>query len=60
MILPPQNDDSDKYFKILNDKSKELNLIDLSMGMSADYENALINKSTYLRLGTAIFGKRKF
>ena len=29
------------------------------MGMSADYERAILNGSTYLRLGTAIFGDRK-
>ena len=58
MILPPINDDSNKYFEILKKKSTELNLSDLSMGMSADYEQALINQSTFLRLGTAIFGYR--
>ena len=58
MVLPPINQDSNKYFEILKKKSKELNLHDLSMGMSADYEQALINESTFLRLGTAIFGAR--
>ena len=58
MVLPPINHDPDKYFKILRDKSKELNLKDLSMGMSSDYEQAVHHGSTYLRLGTAIFGER--
>ena len=58
MVLPPLNDDPGKYFKILRDKSKELNLKDLSMGMSSDYEKALLFDSTFLRLGTAIFGNR--
>ena len=58
MVLPPINHDPDKYFKILRDKSKELNLKDLSMGMSSDYEKALLFDSTFLRLGTAIFGNR--
>ena len=35
-----------------------LNLNELSIGMSGDYEKALENYSTYLRLGTAIFGNR--
>ena len=58
MCLPPINSDSNKYFKILKDFSKKLNLADLSMGMSMDYEQAILNGSTYLRLGTAIFGRR--
>lgn len=58
MCLPPINSDSNKYFKILKKKSQELNLNDLSMGMSSDYEQAVFNGSTYLRLGTAIFGER--
>ena len=58
MVLPPANDDPTKYFKILRDKSRELNLKDLSMGMSSDYEKALLFESTFLRLGTAIFGNR--
>ena len=58
MVLPPINEDSNKYFEILKKKSRELNLYDLSMGMSTDYEQALMNESTFLRLGTAIFGSR--
>ncbi len=58
MSLPPINDDPRKYFKILKKKSEELSLTNLSMGMSADYEQAILNGSTYLRLGTAIFGER--
>ena len=34
------------------------NLKDLSMGMSSDFEEAIINGSTYLRLGTKILGER--
>ena len=58
MCLPPINSDSNKYFKILKRTSEKLNLTDLSMGMSADYDHAVLNGSTYLRLGTAIFGAR--
>ena len=58
MCLPPVNSDSEKYFKILKKTSEKLNLTDLSMGMSADYEQAVLNGSTYLRLGTLIFGER--
>ena len=59
MCLPPISSYPDKYFQILKKNSKKLNLINLSMGMSADYERAILNGSTYLRLGTAIFGDRK-
>ena len=58
MCLPPINSDSNKYFQILKKTSEKLNLTDLSMGMSADYDQAVLNGSTYLRLGTAIFGER--
>ena len=58
MCLPPVNTDSNKYFQILKKASEKLNLNDLSMGMSEDYDQAILNGSTYLRLGTAIFGAR--
>ena len=60
MCLPPFNSDSSKYFELLKKKSQEFNLFDLSMGMSSDYDKAIINGSTFLRIGTAIFGKRSF
>tara|TARA_Y100000590_G_scaffold445696_1_gene578190 strand:+ start:1371 stop:2042 length:672 start_codon:yes stop_codon:yes gene_type:complete len=58
MCLPPINSDTQKYFKKLKNAAEKLNLKDLSMGMSADFEQAVINGSTYLRLGTIILGKR--
>ena len=60
MCLPPFNSDSSKYFELLKKKSQEFNLFDLSMGMISDYDKAIINGSTFLRIGTAIFGKRSF
>ena len=58
MCLPPIDCNTDKYFKLLKKSSDDLNLKELSMGMSSDYENALINGSTFLRLGTLIMGER--
>jgi len=58
MCLPPENLNSEKYFKILKELSDDFVLNDLSMGMSSDYDLAVINGSTYLRIGTAIFGPR--
>lgn len=59
MCLPPINFDSNKFFKILKKNSENLKLIHTSMGMSADYQQAVENGSSFLRLGTSIFGKRK-
>ena len=59
MCLPPIESNSTKYFKILRNTAEKLNLKDLSMGMSSDFEQAIINGSTYLRLGTIILGERK-
>tara|TARA_Y100000590_G_scaffold438819_1_gene562085 strand:+ start:944 stop:1621 length:678 start_codon:yes stop_codon:yes gene_type:complete len=59
MCLPPIESDSQEYFKMLKNTADKLNLNDLSMGMSSDFEQAILNGSTYLRLGTAILGKRK-
>jgi len=60
MCLPPANSKSDKFFKLLKKIAEQLNLKDLSMGMSSDYEQAILNGSTYLRLGTIILGQRNF
>ena len=59
MCLPPINDNPTKFFNILNESAKKLNLNELSMGMSNDFESAVLSGSTYLRLGTIIMGKRK-
>ena len=58
MCIPPFNQDSDKYFKEMKILKEKLQLNDLSMGMSSDYLNALENNSTYIRVGSNIFGPR--
>ena len=58
MCLPPIKSNSKEYFKILKNTAEQLNLKELSMGMSSDFEQAVINGSTYLRLGTIILGER--
>ena len=58
MSLPPIDSNSQEYFKTLKNNAVKLNLKDLSMGMSSDFEQAILNGSTYLRLGTIILGKR--
>ena len=59
MCLPPMDSNPKQYFQLLKKKSEELNLNHLSMGMSSDYAQAIICGSTFLRLGTLIFGNRK-
>ena len=58
MCIPPVNFDPVPFFKELKNLNDNLNLSDLSMGMSSDYEEAIENFSTYLRIGSEIFGKR--
>ena len=58
MCLPPINESSSNYFIMLREAGIKLNLPELSMGMSSDYEVATKFGSTYLRLGTAILGER--
>ena len=58
MCLPPIDSDSVKYFKLLKKTSENFNLKELSMGMSSDFEDAVINGATFLRLGTLVMGKR--
>ena len=58
MCLPPVSSKSQEYFQILRKNSEKLNLKNLSMGMSTDYEDAILYGSTHIRVGTAIFGKR--
>ena len=58
MCLPPIDSKSTNYFDLLKKKSTNYNLMNLSMGMSSDYKDAISNGSTYLRLGTAILGER--
>ena len=58
MVIPPNNNKSDKYFKSLNEFNKSLALEHLSMGMSADYMDAIKNGATFVRIGSSIFGSR--
>ena len=58
MCIPPISEDNNRYFKEMSNLRKSLNLKELSMGMSSDFLQAMQNQSTYLRIGTSIFGKR--
>ena len=58
MIIPPLDNNAEKYFKLLNQLNKSLALENLSMGMSADYLEAIKNGSNFVRIGSSIFGAR--
>ncbi len=58
MCIPPLGKSSDIFFKEMCTLNKNLNLSELSMGMSADYLDAIKNSATYVRIGSNIFGER--
>lgn len=62
MVMPPwpkNPEDSRPYFRRLRELAAEYGLPDLSMGMSGDFEVAIEEGATLIRVGTAIFGPRK-
>ena len=58
MCIPPFDQNSTKFFSEMNELNKKINLSELSMGMSSDYLDAVQFKSTFLRIGSNIFGQR--
>ena len=58
MIIPPIDQNVEKYFKSLNELSRSLALENMSMGMSADYIEAIKHGSNFIRVGSSIFGSR--
>ena len=58
MCIPPANADSQDYFKEMKQLNKSLGFKELSMGMSSDFLKAVTNLSTFVRIGSNIFGQR--
>jgi pyridoxal phosphate enzyme (YggS family) len=58
MCIPPINVDPENYFGEMNKLNKSLDLSELSMGMSSDFLLAAKYFSTYVRIGSSIFGQR--
>ena len=58
MCIPPNDENTESYFSEMNRINQELNFKDLSLGMSGDYLDAIKNNSTYIRIGSKIFGSR--
>ena len=57
MCIPPADGNSNQYFKNLADLAKANHLKELSMGMSNDYECAIKNGATFIRVGSKIFSE---
>lgn len=58
MCIPPAEEDPSAHFALLVKLAREAGVKDLSMGMSGDYEKAVMLGATHIRVGTAIFGAR--
>jgi pyridoxal phosphate enzyme (YggS family) len=58
MCIPPTNIDPENYFIEMNKLNENLGFSELSMGMSSDFLKATKHSSTYVRIGSSIFGKR--
>jgi pyridoxal phosphate enzyme (YggS family) len=58
MCIPPADADPERYFEEMSKLNKSLNFSELSMGMSSDFLKAAKYYSTYVRIGSSIFGQR--
>ena len=58
MCLPPNDENTNDYFLEMQKLNQKLGLKELSLGMSNDYLNAIDYGSTFVRIGSKIFGKR--
>ena len=58
MCIPPVNTDPKLYFEQMSKLNKSLGFTELSMGMSSDFLKAIQYSSTYVRVGSSIFGER--
>ena len=58
MCLPPKDEDTKNYFLKMKNLAKKIKVKELSMGMSNDYVDAAKFGSTFLRIGSKIFGER--
>ena len=58
MCIPPPDQDPRPHFRALREMRDRLGLPELSMGMTADFEVAIEEGATIVRIGTAIFGER--
>jgi pyridoxal phosphate enzyme (YggS family) len=59
MAVPPEGVEAAPYFALLAKLARDHGLTQLSMGMSGDFETAIMLGATYVRIGTALFGARE-
>ena len=55
MCIPPNHEDPTSFFLLLKEIAVKNNIYNLSMGMSNDFDKAILNGSTYVRVGTVLF-----
>lgn len=60
MCIPPEGEDPAPHFALLADMAARNGLTGLSMGMSSDFETAIMHGATHVRVGSAIFGARSY
>jgi pyridoxal phosphate enzyme (YggS family) len=60
MCIPPADDDPTPHFRMLREIAARNGLAELSMGMSGDFETAIAEGATCVRVGSAIFGERVY
>ena len=60
MCIPPEDQDPLPHFRLLRALAQDHGLPNLSMGMSADFEAAIAEGATHVRVGSAIFGARDY
>lgn len=60
MCIPPDAEDPAPHFKALAEMAARNGLSGLSMGMSSDFETAIAQGATHVRVGSAIFGARAY
>lgn len=60
MCIPPEGQDSTPHFAMLARMAADHGLAGLSMGMSSDFEAAIAQGATHVRVGSAIFGARSY
>ncbi len=60
MCIPPADEEPSLHFALLAKIAARNNLPELSMGMSSDFERAIAQGATYVRVGSAIFGERNY
>ena len=58
MCIPPNDENSEKHFSDMLNLKRQIEVKDLSMGMSNDYLVAIKYGSTFVRIGSKIFGPR--